>query len=447
MGGEAEFFLNAELASELRAAVQSANLYRFDEKVKSEYSMICAVADRIQDADQWLNEHSELPINDVDALTWLMLASVVKSSVESLCKKFGVQYHDNDAKRPENHVYFGAVCNYYRLCYQDGTILTDDDLFQYFRALTFSHPYGTRKGKDTDKKHTNYPFLDQDETVYAPYMVLEKDPFTDCFKGMPVVGVHVYSNKHDDIKSLFVPFDSLKDYLYSRHDRIKKVCGTLRDRVKKAEERFRAERIDRTASSIEQFRMIREKLVSRACETYFIDRAIDFVECPSSCSGNNQTIEEYRRQILELAPVLCDEIEKLNYEDFTRRLEHVTGCHWHSLPSGVSYSTKKVFEYFNGRNSTKREWGRQDLKLLSEDYVGKWVKIDFDMPDLEIRMLVTLAYYMEYGRYRKCELYEEEVARKKIGLSRKMVIIKDDEGSFAGVQLDKDGQRELEGNG
>ena len=103
-----QWYLDEWLTSELRDAVRSANLYRFDEKVKAEYSLICTVADRVQDADRWLNEHAQLPTNEVEALTWLMLASVVKSSVESLCRKFNVQFHDNDAGRKENHLYWLA---------------------------------------------------------------------------------------------------------------------------------------------------------------------------------------------------------------------------------------------------------------------------------------------------------------------------------------------------
>ena len=243
--------LDEWLTSELRTAVRSANLYRFDEKVKAEYSLICAVADRVQDADRWLNKHAQLPTNEVDALTWLMLASVIKSSVESLCKKFGVRFNDNDAQSQDN----------------------------------------------------------------------------------------------------------------------------------------------------------------------------------------DNAIKEYRQKILELASVLCDEIENLNYEDFTRRLEHVTGCHWDTLPSGISYHTEKVFEYFDGCNNASREWGRQDLLALSADYVGRWVKIDYAMPDVEIRMLVTLAYYMEYGRYRKLELFEEEVSRKRNCLHHKMEMMQDAAGRCVDVRF------------
>ena len=40
--------------------------------------------------------------------------------------------------------------------------------------------------------------------------------------------------------------------------------------------------------------------------------------------------------------------------------------------------------------------------------MGKWVKVSFDMPNVEIRLLVTVAFYMEHGRYLKLELVAEE---------------------------------------
>ena len=50
MANVSKYYLDEGLVSELRRVVCETQLYRYDAKVKSEYSMICAVADRIQDA-------------------------------------------------------------------------------------------------------------------------------------------------------------------------------------------------------------------------------------------------------------------------------------------------------------------------------------------------------------------------------------------------------------
>lgn len=140
----------------------------------------------------------------------------------------------------------------------------------------------------------------------------------------------------------------------------------------------------------------------------------EYLECPITNKDNCKVVEEFRNEIIIwLVPKFKEELENLNYEDFERRLLYVVGCAWHRVDSSLKYHIGKVFEYFNGRNSPKRGWGAHDLKILMDDFVGKWVKVSYDMPDLEIRLLVTVAFYMEYGRYLKLVLYKEEQENSK----------------------------------
>ena len=46
------------------------------------------------------------------------------------------------------------------------------------------------------------------------------------------------------------------------------------------------------------------------------------------------------------------------------------------------------------------DWATPDIDMIAHDFVGKWVKIDqCVMSDSEIKMLLTLACYYEYGKY------------------------------------------------
>lgn len=393
-----EFVLDEGLVSKLRSVVYETRLFRYDGNVKNEYSMICAVADRIQDADRWINDHLSFPDDCISAQTFLMLASVVKSGVEALLRRLKVN-------RPnvESCNYFGRTCREYLLLNEDGSSLSDDEFFQYFRSLTFSHPQGTfKKGKN------NYPFLKEGEIEYSPYVVLEKNPWHESNKGMPSIGIHIYSNMREETRFIFVPYEALLGYLKSRHDSIEIVVAALENRVKEAEAEFRLEKLDRSVAGIEAFLEFGKVIERRGVESYALKDAISYLTCEISCAENKDAVEGFRNEILKLIPDLRGELERLNYENFERRLNYVVDCAWHVIHRPIAYHIGKIFEYFGDADYSQREWGRTDLKILSEDFVGKWVKVSFDMPNVEIRLLVTVAFYMEYGRYLKLELVAEE---------------------------------------
>lgn len=400
-----KYALDEGLVSELRNVVRDTHLYRYDSQVKSQYSMICAVADRIQDADRWIDDHLEFPKDCVTAQTFLMLLSVVKSGVEALCKHLNVSRRFSDSGRQEAYKFFGDICRGCLLLDGSDIAFTDDEFFQYFRALAFSHPQGTYKGK---KK--NYPFLMNEEVEYSPYVVLEKDPWPSYVKGRPSIGVHVYSNKRDETKYIFVPFESLLGYLKSRHDSIRNVVDVLAKRVREAEATFRLQRIECHGSAEESLRSFVDVLEVRGRESDTLDEAIRYLDCPISKEENRAAIEVFRNEILRIVPQLSEELHNLNYEDFERRLGYIVDCAWNKINSHIGHHIGKVFEYFDGRDNEKREWGRLDLKILNEDFVGRWVNVSYDMPDLEICLLVTVAFYMEYGRYMKLVLKKDEPA-------------------------------------
>lgn len=401
------YVLDESLVSELRNVVYKTHLYRFDDNVKSEYSMICAVSDRIQDAIRWVNEHLEFPKDCVTAQTFLMLIAVVKSSVEALYVKLKVNRNFADRNNDVSYKFFGDVCVGCSLLEDNKIAFTDDEFFQYFRSLSFSHPQGTCKQKE------NYPFLKEGEIEYCPYVVIEKSPWPKYAKGKPSIGVHVYSNMRDESKYIFVPYESLLGYLKSRFESVKGVVEVLQKKVKKAERKFKKEQLTLKDSAKESLYYFKDILSKRGRESYALMDAIEYLECQITNKDNCKVVEEFRNEILQLVPKLKEELENLNYEDFERRLLYVVDCAWHRVDSPLKYHIGKVFEYFNGRNSPKREWGAHDLKILMDDFVGKWVKVSYDMPDLEIGLLVTVAFYMEYGRYLKLVLYKEEQENSK----------------------------------
>ncbi len=418
-----KYILDEGVVSELRNVVCETHLYRYDAKVKSEYSMICAVADRIQDADRWLNDHLDFPNDCVTAQTFLMLLAVIKSGVETLCLRLGIHRKFTESGNPQSYVFFGDVCVGCSLFDGNNIAFTDDEFFQYFRALSFTHPQGTFK-----KGTRNYPFLKKGEIVCSPYIVLEKDPWPSYAKGKPSIGVHVYSNMRDDTEYIFVPYESLLGYLKSRHDSIKEIIAVLAQWVKEAEAGFRRERLDRQVSAEDALHGFVDVLERRGRESYKLVDALKYLECPISNEENRDAVEGFRDEILRIVPQLREELENLNYEDFERRLGYVVDCAWYRINGPIRYQISKVFEYFNGRNSEKREWGRMDLEVLMEDFVGKWVKVSYDMPDLEIRLLVTVAVYMEYGRHQKLVLEkdEEEIRKNLPPLSRLHIGVDED---------------------
>jgi hypothetical protein len=132
---------------------------------------------------------------------------------------------------------------------------------------------------------------------------------------------------------------------------------------------------------------------------YEVGRLIELLEAPCSIAENRDCVAEYRKDIENAVPRLVECFSALNYSDFIEIVDHFADYEVDESLE-LNYTLQKIFEYLN--DPERREWATCDIDMVAQDFVGKWVKINQNiMSVLELKMLITIACYFEYGRFQK----------------------------------------------
>lgn len=371
-------FLNPTISKEFRDAINDSPIFTEDDSYKEHFSLACAVMDRLDTCVRYLNENNAYPKREEDFLTFLMFSCMLVDAVNNILKDIGVY------KKNNGNQYFKEACMKYPLNLNEENCPSDDKFFEYFRALTFAHPFETSRPK----------FLEKGEVQYSPWVIVNPHVFSEI---PDPIGVRIYSNKHDEIMDLKLPFGVLKDYLKSRYEPLALATGWARNSIDIEKNKWKKQKINRNNPSIEVFREIVEMLKSRYEETYQIEEIILYLECESSIAENNSVVEFYKKTIVSLLPEICNSIEELDYGAMYNILEQFM----HKRPSRMhkmaQYELEKIFSYLEeGGYGDNYNSGLEQAKNFSEGFAKKWVKNEpYNMSSTEIKLLVRIACYLE----------------------------------------------------
>lgn len=371
-------FLNPTISKEFREAINDSPIFTEDDSYKEHFNLACAVMDRLDTCVRFLNEHNAYPKSEEEFLTFLMFSCMLVDAVNNILKDIGVYTKNN------GNQYFKETCMKYPLNLNEENCPSDDKFFEYFRALTFAHPFETSRPK----------FLEKGEVQYSPWVIVNPHVFSEI---PDPIGVRIYSNRHDGIMDLKLPFGVLKDYLKSRYEPLDLATEWARNSIVKEEIKWKQQKINRKNSPIEVLREIVKILKSRYEEIYQIEEIILYLECESSVAVNNSVIEFYKKTIVSLLPEICNSIEELDYEAMYNILEQIM----HKRPSRMHkmahYELEKIFSYLEeGGYGDNYNWGLEQAKNFSEGFAKKWVKIElYNMSSTEIKLLVRIACYLE----------------------------------------------------
>lgn len=385
--------LDQEICDSMYTTLNNTTVFKYDAELKAKHSQVCAVLDRLRHATSWINAHQNTPTGScapTQLMTFMMFASVVKDSIEKLRSDFGLSSVIFDKGRPESRQFFASVCCGNPLHIPENDCPTDDAFFQYFRSLVFAH-----SGKIT----MSQGILRPGEIQYCPFII---EHGLKYYANEPddYVGVMIYSTEEDrDWKKLRVRFSTLKAYLKSRYDSLRLVYAKIEQKIKASRKAWTKARVDASLPPLEQLKFIHGEF-ERRCEdwmAYEVDCLIALLEAPCSIAENQARVDEYRREIENAVPKLAKCFTKLDYAGFVDIVDHFTG---HEIDESLklNYTLSKIFEYLN--DADRREWATRDIKMIAKDFVEKWVAIDQNiMSDEELKMLITLACYNEYGRF------------------------------------------------
>lgn len=384
-----EPLLDNSLCDSIYNALNNTTIFRCDEELNAKYSIVCAVLDRLRHATAWINTHQQTPQGQyapTGLMTFMMFASLVKDSIQSLRKAFGVNSVLFDSGRPESRQFFSDVCTREPLNIPYESCPTDDAFFQYFRSLVFAH-----SGEITMSQGV----LRKNEVQYSPFIV-ESGLRNYASEPDDYVGVMIYSTeKKRDWKILRVRFSALKAYLKSRYESLGLVLEKIEKKIRSARKEWLNIAVDSALSPLNQLKFIRGEFARRCeyCMEYEVGRLIELLEAPCSIAENRDCVAEYRKDIENAVPRLVECFSSLNYSDFIEIVDHFAN---HKVDESLklNYTLQKIFEYLN--NPERREWATCDIDMVAQDFVGKWVKIDQNiMTAIELKMLITLACYLE----------------------------------------------------
>lgn len=372
-------FLNPIISQEFRKAINESPIFTEDATYKEHYNLACAVMDRLDTCVSYLNNHNFHPKSEEEFLAFTMFSCMLVDAINNILKDIGVYTKNID------NSFFRETCMNHPLNLKEENCPSDDRFFEYFRALTFAHPFETNRPK----------FLKEGETQYSPWVIVNSHSFSEI---PDPVGVRIYSNKHDDTLDLEISFSTLKNYIISRYGPLVLATEWAKNSIVKEENKWKQQKINRNNTPTEVFREILRILKSRYEETYQIEEIILYLECESSIVENNSTVEFFKKTIVIKLPEICNAIEQLDYEAVYNTLDEIM----HKRPSRMHkmapYELEKIFTYLREDSyGDNYDCGLEQAKNFAEGFAKKWVKIEpYNMSCTEIKLLVRVACYMEY---------------------------------------------------
>lgn len=385
--------LEQSVCDSMYSALNDSTIFRYNAEWKAKRSQVCAVLDRLRHASSWINENQETPRGEnapTGLMTFMMFASLIKDSVENLRHDFGGCGSTLfDRTLPESRQFFGDVCRAKPLCILRAPkeCPTDDEFFQYFRALVFAH-----SGKITKSKR----ILRDGEVQHCPFIV-EHDLMLPEPESDDYVGVKIYSTERDrDGETLRVRFSALKAYLKSRYDSLGRVLEMIQQKIQADRKEWKKVTVDAALPPLEQLKFMRDEFVRRCEDTmvYEVGRLIELLEAPCSLTENQAQVDLFRAEIEKALPQVIDCFTSLDNDRFVSLVDWIDR-HDFDPSCKLNYTLRKIFEYLD--EDDRRKWATRDIDMIANDFAKKWVRIDQQiMSDAELKMLITIACYNEY---------------------------------------------------
>lgn len=373
--------LDKKYIDELRDAVNSSPIFYEEGGYIDKYNLTCAVMDRLETSVEYLNSHIDKPKTEEELLIFMMFACMVVDASKELLKCYSVPYTDEDEYQYFKHAYIGEPLNLREEDYP-----TDDKFFEYFRSLTFAHPYETSRAR----------FIPRGEKQYSPWVIVN-DNLSSLFTHIEnAVGVRIYFNNRSEIQQLYVSFEKLIGYIQNRYVRIVFITEWIKNEVDRKNAAWAEYQITVTDDDIENLENIRTELERRHRTTYEIDKLISYMSCQCTCEQNNEIVEAYRKEVHNAIPQMVEAVNNFNEDIY-----EIAGMFLNRTPPNVhqmcNYQLEKIFSYLReDEGPSNVEWGLLQAEAFAKEFAKKWVVIlPREMSFEEIKMLVTIACISE----------------------------------------------------
>lgn len=388
-------FLDKQKIHEFMELINNNEMFTNRSDLLLLYNLICTFKDRMFSAVDYLNKHCNCPTTEEDFVVFLVYACMVYDGFNKMHENLLHQVPPYKGKKK----YFKYAKHYKEYYFSDDTCPSDDVFFEYLRAMAFAHSYEvTKKGR---------PFMQDGEKHYCPWVVINNIMSFDDIKDS--VGIRMYTNiDQNKIVSLTFSFKSLKGYIKSIYDTFPALIKWAKDVISGQKAEWKQTKVNRKQDAVSVLNEVKNILESRFANTYSIDTAISYLTCATTIASNSNSVELFRKRIIECIPAVCDSVDDLDYEKMEDALAilYETPEVMHQM---TDYQLEKIYSYLDERSdyidpASNEYWGLQQAYEFSQEFAKNWVTIDVrTMQYDEIKLLVAVACYLEKDKQDKAK--------------------------------------------
>lgn len=385
-------FLDSYIIDSFRKAINSSPIFTNHENYKHIFNLICVFLDRIDSSIRYLNKYSDLPDSEEDFINFLVYAAILRDGVSKLYENI---FHKKSPFIGEKK-FFSNAMHYNTPCFSTDTCPTDDDFFEYLRAMAFAHPYGV----DAKGREKNRPFMQANERHFCPWVIVGNS--LTAFDGIKdAVGVRIYSSADEEsIIDVTVSFSALKKYVLSRYESIAELTKWAENGIAEENEKWKQIKVNRNQDPAAILHEIVNILNDRFENSYSVETVAQYLECQLTNGRNKENVAAYRKAIILVIPTVCDCVDILDYEGMENAISPLFAIpeHMHKM---AHYQLEKIFTYLDYRSeqiapTSNEYWGLLQAHDFYQEFANKWVVIDVDhMSYDEIKLLVRVACFME----------------------------------------------------
>lgn len=381
--------LDPALCQDFRDAVNNSPTLSEEKEFFALYNLSCAVMDRLDSSIKYLNEHWDFPSSEEDFLCFIMFACLLNDGIDKIYRAtLGTVPKCNTEKR-----YFKEFCMGMPAYLSEEECPTDEEFFEYFRALSFAHPYETNRNKVFKKVFG---------TQVSPWVVVNKHVLPFYHYPEPI-GVRTYSSNSgdNDIHDIMFSFGALKGFLLEKYATLENVSKWIEEKSESTFNEWKQIKVNREQPDLDVLRDICKILDMRHESTYEIELMICYMSCGLSDNRNRSVVKQYREYLASIIPEICDCVDGLDISGQYEKERKASGFYPSGLHKMAHYQLEKIFAYLNERHSyvqvgSNEEWGLIQADAFYHEFANKWVHMDvYNMEYIEIKLLVTVALFME----------------------------------------------------
>ena len=368
--------LDGTLVYKLREVINKTNIFVQDPIEIEKFNLICAVMDRFDDSIKYLNQHQNVPQNENDIIIYLYHCCIIKDGINEVCKMLKI-----NVKQTKFLLKYAISSSINQLA---SDYKGDDKFFEYLRSLFFAHPFITNR---------SIPNPIKNEIQYSPYILKRSFPLFDGMKN--AINVKVYSNRRNTFY-ISIQFNDLQKYINEKFLLINDIINAFQKIIDNKNIEWKKRKVNRKLPDKLILLDIIDICNERYIESSDIEEIYDYLTCKITNQSNKKIVEQYRNELKEIIPIICDCIDEMDYEKLVYTISEKTESPLNEKYPMMNYQLEKIYTYLNYDGYGDTYWGLKMAEAFSKEFAKNWVEIEpYNMDYNEIKLLVTIACYYE----------------------------------------------------